>query len=155
MIRLGILGRGAITEIQYLPAALEEPNVRIAALVDLNANRAKALRDSHRLDCEVATDYRTVLGDVDAVINALPNHRHACVNMEALQAGVAVLCEKPLATQVTAARACCQEVSRRALPLAVSMPLRFFPSTELVDLVLQGWDARIAPRIRLGARHAL
>ena len=48
----------------------------------------------------IAADYRSVLGEVDAIINALPNSLHAPVIMEALNAGVHVLCEKPLADRL-------------------------------------------------------
>ena len=44
-----------------------------------------------------ATDYRTVLDDVDAVFLVLPHHLHHPVGMECLRRGKHVLMEKPLA----------------------------------------------------------
>src|ERR1700730_9944753 len=96
-VRLAILGCGAVTEGYHLPAAVVHPDVQVVALVDSNVKRADGLRQFYGLDCKVTADYRAVLGEATAVINALPNALHVSVNVEALEAGVHVLCEKPLA----------------------------------------------------------
>jgi predicted dehydrogenase len=44
-----------------------------------------------------ATDWREVVADVDVFYNLGPNHVHAEPSIAALEAGVPVLCEKPLA----------------------------------------------------------
>lgn len=135
-IRLGILGCGAITRDGHLPAAMAHPGVRLAALIDLDLKRANALRQSHGLDCQVCTDYKPLLGELDAVVNALPNNLHAPVTMEALRAGVHVLCEKPLATSAAEARACCEAAEQKGVLLAVGMNRRFESSNPILHLVL-------------------
>ena len=137
MVRLGILGCGAITETQHLPAAIENSDVSIVALVDANLARAQTLRRSFGLDCHVTADYREIFGDADAIINALPNRLHAPVNLQALEAGVHVLCEKPLATTAEEGRSCCEMAERKNVVFAVGMTRRFYESSRVLHLVLK------------------
>src|SRR5581483_2265235 len=118
-LRIAILGCGAITKSRHLPAVLAHPDAQLAALVDTDTERAAALARLNRVQCRITADYRSVLGEVDAIINALPNSLHAPVIMEALNAGVHVLCEKPLATTSADARACCELATQKNLVLAV------------------------------------
>ncbi|MGH9405098.1 MAG: Gfo/Idh/MocA family protein [Terriglobia bacterium] len=135
-IRLGIFGCGAITRENHLPAAVSHPQVEVAALVDIDVKRAESLRQFYTLNCRVTPDYKVALAEVDAVINALPNFLHAAVTLDALQAGVHVLCEKPLATTAAEARACCEAAAARDVLLAVGMHRRFYESSRILPAVL-------------------
>lgn len=136
-IRLALLGCGAITEIAHLPAALRHPDVAVTALVDSNLKRAQLLKQSFGLDCRISATPSDVWGEVDAVINALPNYLHAPLTLEALSAGVHVLCEKPLALRASEARACCQAAEKRAMILAAGMNRRFDDCQLLLNRVLE------------------
>jgi predicted dehydrogenase len=136
-IRLAILGCGEITRIGHLPAAAAHPGIGTLWLIDADVNRARRLAEHFHLDCQIASDYKTVLPQVDALINALPNSLHAPVNLEAIHAGVHVLCEKPLATTAAEARACCELAEQRGVLLAVGMNRRFVASHKLLPIVLQ------------------
>jgi len=136
-IRLAILGCGAITAIGHLPAAAAHPGVRVLWLIDSDLARARSLARQFHLDCQVASDYKPVLPQVDALINALPNHLHAPVNLEALNAGVHVLCEKPLSTASADARACCELAEKKDVLLAVGMNRRFSAGQRLLPIALR------------------
>src|ERR1035441_10214623 len=71
-IRLAILGCGAITRSEHIPAVSAHPGVQLVALVDTDLPRANALIRNRGLNCRAVADYREVLGEVDAVVNALP-----------------------------------------------------------------------------------
>lgn len=135
-IRLAILGCGAITRCAHLPVTVAHPEVRLTALVDSDLKRAEALANAFRVECKLVRDAREILPDVDAVINALPNHLHVSVSLQALHAGVHVLCEKPLALTVAEARTCCEAAAERGVVLAVGMNRRFEASTLSLNLVL-------------------
>jgi UDP-N-acetylglucosamine 3-dehydrogenase len=135
-IRVGILGCGAITRIEHLPAALAHPDVQLIALVDSDTNRAHALAQSRSVHCQISADFRPLLSQLDAVINALPNSLHAPVTLEILRAGVHVLCEKPLAIKAADALACAAMAEQRGLVLAAGMNRRFVASHKLMRLVL-------------------
>jgi len=136
-IRLAILGCGEITKLGHLPAAAKHREVQVVGLIDADTNRARGLAREFHLDCQIDADYRPLLPQVDALINALPNSLHASVNLDALHAGVHVLCEKPLSTSAEDARACCALADEKGLLLAVGMNRRFFGSHSLVRMVLQ------------------
>lgn len=136
-IRLGILGCGAITQNAHLPAALRDPCVQVTALVDADLNRARLLQRFIGPSCEVTERFSNVVGNVDAAIIAIPNHLHASTTIDALMAGVHVLCEKPLALTASDARACCEAATGKGLVLAVGMNRRFDDRQVLLRRVLE------------------
>jgi predicted dehydrogenase len=135
-IRVGILGCGAITRLEHLPAVLAHPEVELVALVDSDPERARALAHSRSAPCKISADYRPLISQLDAVINALPNSLHAPVTLEILRAGVHVLCEKPLAIKASDALACAAIAEQQGLVLGVGMNRRFVASHKLLRLVL-------------------
>ena len=136
-IRLAILGCGAITRSEHIPAVSAYPGVQLVALVDTDLPRAHALIKNRGLTCTAAADYRELLGQIDAVVNALPNHLHVSSNMDCLRAGVHVLCEKPLAITAAEARSCTEFGEEKKLVLAVGMNRRFAASHPLLKLVIE------------------
>jgi predicted dehydrogenase len=135
-IRLAILGCGAITRSEHLPAAIAHPDIELVALVDAEISRAQGLIRNRGLDCRAVADFHAVLDQIDAIINALPNHLHVTSNQECLRAGVHVLCEKPLAVGAADARACTELAEERGLVLAVGTNRRFAASHALLKLIL-------------------
>jgi predicted dehydrogenase len=136
-LRLAILGCGAITRSEHIPAVIAHPDAKLVSLVDTDVVRAQGLIQNRGLVCNACSDYRDILKQVDAVINALPNHLHLAVNTECLQAGVHVLCEKPLAISSADARACTELAEEKKLVLAVGMNRRFAASHPLLKLVMR------------------
>ena len=135
-IRIAILGCGAITRNAHLKTVLLHPELDLVALVDVDPARARLVAESVAAKCQIVSDYRSIFGRVDAVINALPNHMHAAVNREVLNSGLHVLCEKPLATTAADARTCCELAQQKNRLLAVGMNRRFVDSHILLKLVL-------------------
>ena len=137
IVRIGLIGCGAIAQVAHLPAVLSSPQVELAAISDLDASRLQYLRRRYRLGPIAFRDYRDVVGRVDAVILALPNHLHAPVGVELLSRGIHVLCEKPLALTRQECEQLCQAARSTASVLAVGFVARFFPSTELTKQLLE------------------
>ncbi len=95
-----ILGTANIARAQLLPA-LAEAGGRPAVVAGRDLARAQAWAAEHGVERAVE-GYAAALDDpaVEAVYIALPNALHAEWTVKALQAGKAVLCEKPLSTSV-------------------------------------------------------
>ena len=70
----------------------------LVAVVDINAEAAQQVADKH--GTAAMTDYRELLGQVDAVSIVVPTSFHHAVSKEFLQAGVHVLVEKPITVTV-------------------------------------------------------
>jgi predicted dehydrogenase len=96
-VRWGILGAAGIAESSFLPALVEVGDGRAVLVGARDGQRAQRWADRFGVDRGVE-GYDAVLGDpaVEAVYVALPNSLHAEWTIAALEAGKAVLCEKPL-----------------------------------------------------------
>ena len=103
MRRAAVVGCGDISVVHL--AALEAlPDVELVAVCDTDADRGAAAGERHGVP--VLDDHRRLLDEVrpDVVHVCTPHDQHAPVVLDCLDAGVAVLCEKPVAHTVAEAR---------------------------------------------------
>lgn len=96
-MRLAMIGCGAITQGQHTPAALNNKDTEIAALVDVNLSNAQRLADKYGLSAFVTADYNEIVDQVDSALVAVPHHLHAPIVLDLLKHGLNVLVEKPMA----------------------------------------------------------
>ncbi len=96
-IQLGLIGSG-IQGIYDTTAALKVEGVKLVAVCDLYDGRLERAKELWGNDIFVTRDYRKLLErkDIDAVIVATPDHWHQKITIDALKAGKAVYCEKPM-----------------------------------------------------------
>ena len=98
MIRIGILGAAKIAPKAIIDPASSRDDCMIHAVAARDVEKARAYAQEHGIE-HVETDYEALVrrDDLDLIYNALPPHRHAELSIAALEAGKAVLCEKPFA----------------------------------------------------------
>ncbi|WP_088340366.1 Gfo/Idh/MocA family protein [Robiginitalea sediminis] len=96
-IQLGLIGCG-IQGIYDTRSALSVDGVRLTAVCDLYTGRLQRARELWGDGLFLTRDYRELLDrkDIDAVIVATPDHWHKRIVIDALKAGKAVYCEKPM-----------------------------------------------------------
>lgn len=104
-LKFGVIGAGSIARKRHLPELLDNQNAEIAAICDYNLDRAKEMTDIY--GGKAFNDYRELISmkDLDAVIVCATNTTHAEMTIAALQSGIHVMCEKPMATTLEDARA--------------------------------------------------
>lgn len=103
-------------------------NVDIACIAGLTDELASGF--ARQIGVEKSTsDYKTVLADptIQAVHVCTPNALHYPISKEAMEAGKAVLCEKPLALDVTQAQDLVDTAARTGSVNCLNHNLRYYP----------------------------
>ncbi|MBI3909859.1 MAG: Gfo/Idh/MocA family oxidoreductase [Armatimonadetes bacterium] len=97
---IGIIGAGHIGR-AHVKTWRECPRAEVRAVVDVIPGRAPVVAHEFKIP-SAYTDYAPVLErhDIDLVAVCTPPYAHYQPTVDALQAGKAVLCEKPFALQV-------------------------------------------------------
>ena len=136
--RLAIVGCGAITGKNHLPASQLAKGVEVAALVDPDLERAQRLAEEFGVDACYASDSE-LSESVDGAVLALPHHLHEPVAVGLLKRGIHVLVEKPMARTIEECQRMIDAASETGVVLAVGHYRRFFASVRrLRELLQQG-----------------
>ena len=100
-IRAGLLGAGLVGQAAHAPTLWEEQDrFEFVVVADPSATVRETVAARYRVPYAVATlDDALALG-LDAVVIATPDPTHRAAVLAALQAGLHVFCEKPLAISV-------------------------------------------------------
>ncbi len=126
-LRLAIVGCGAIAEMAHIPAAARVDEVRLVGLVDTDLAHAQALASRYGVPQAVA-GLGALAGKVDAVVLATPPHIRSPLAQQALEHGLHVLCEKPMANSPVECRQMIKVAKSVQRTLAVAHTCRFYPN---------------------------
>src|SRR5262245_32907904 len=140
-VRYAVVGLGHIAQVAVLPAfAHARRTSRLAALVSDDRTKLESLSRRYRIETTGSyAEYERCLEQVDAVFIALPNSLHREYTVRAAQAGVHVLCEKPLAVTADECQQMVDACRTHRVKLMVAYRLHLDPLTlEVLDLVRRG-----------------
>jgi predicted dehydrogenase len=119
--RVGLLGYGLAGRVFHAPLVAATPGLRLAAIVTSDPDRqARAGRDHP--DAAVLArpeDLWDRAIDLDLVVVATPNRSHVPLALAAIERGVAVVVDKPLAPTAAEARDVLAAAERSRVPLTV------------------------------------
>lgn len=136
MIRLSVIGCGAVSQQFHLPAIAASPEMKLSFVVDRDLNLAERAASRFRA-ARFSGDYQDVT-DSDAVLIATPHALHAEMCEFFLARGLHVLVEKPLAIRSDDAERLIAIAREKRLVLAVGVFRRYYPVSTFLKHALRG-----------------
>jgi len=141
-IKVGVIGTGGIATLRHLPAFKEAEaagKAEVLAVSDVVEASAQAAAAQFGVP-HVFTDYNDLLRlPLDAVSICTPNSFHEPIALAALDAGIHVLCEKPLALDYPGARRMAARATESGRKTAVNFRYRWVPAAGFIrDLIAGG-----------------
>ena len=121
-VRVAVVGSGYFGRFHANHYARNE-RAELVAVVDADAERASAV--AAEFGAEAVSDYRSIIGRVDAASVAVPTPLHYDIARELIEAGIHLLVEKPLTDSEQTGRTLAQLAESRKTVLQVGHIERF------------------------------
>jgi predicted dehydrogenase len=123
-LTFGLVGAGGIAQ-SYLQVFDALDGARITAVADVRGRAANALAEAVR--GTAYPSHRALLeeSDVDAVLVCTPPSTHTDIVLQSIERGRHVMCEKPLAIDVSSARAMVQAAEEAGVVFTMAAKFRF------------------------------
>ena len=136
-VRWGLLSTANINR-RVIPAMRMSARGELAAVASRDLDKARQYAEEWDIPRAFGS-YEEMLasGEIDAVYISLPNHLHAEWTINALEAGVHVLCEKPFALTVREVDEMIAASQRTQRVLAEAFMYRHHPQTKLLGELVQ------------------
>src|SRR5262245_28176435 len=133
MIRVAVVGAGAFGR-EHARSYSENPEAKLAAVCDVDESRGRDIAERH--GAEFVSNYRDLIGNIDAVSVAVPTESHRTIACELLEAGIAVLVEKPIARTLEEADQVIDAARRTGAVLQIGHLERFNPAVTAAAQIL-------------------
>ena len=143
-LKIGIIGCGFVTNFKHLPilSKLAE-QVELVAFCDIIEERAiKAAKEYGAERSKIYADYKELLKDesIDVVYVCTPNVSHSFITVDALEAGMHVMCEKPMAIDSTEAKKMLDAAKLTGKKLTIGYQNRFRKDSQLMHEICRSGD---------------
>ncbi|KCZ72200.1 putative dehydrogenase [Candidatus Methanoperedens nitroreducens] len=136
-MRVGVIGAGAMGQ-HHVRIYNEMENVELVGISDVSEKRVKEL--SRQYGIEGYTDHEVLLKqDLDAVSIVVPTTLHTSIGLDAINSGVNVIVEKPIADTLENAKKLTNAAKDAGVKLMVGHIERFNPAvTKLKQIIESG-----------------
>jgi predicted dehydrogenase len=129
MVRVALIGTGAITTQNHIPGLRLHPQAEVTALCDTDSQALERARRSSGIERAYADAAALLASEpIDAVVISTPNIFHRPLALEAIAAGKHVLCEKPLAMNHAETEELAAAAERAAIVHMTAFTYRFVPA---------------------------
>ena len=130
-VRYAVVGGGQISQQAFMPGISRTSNSELVALVTGDPVKADKLASQYDIKAWSYDGYAELLqsGEIDAVYVATPNFLHTQYAVPALEAGIHVLLEKPMASSVAEAEQILAAQKTRGAKLMIAYRLHHEPGT--------------------------
>jgi predicted dehydrogenase len=132
-IRVAVVGVGDFGR-NHVRLYREMPGVTFTGIVDINADRAKAV--AAEFSTQALPDISALAGKVDAISLAVPTIEHAHIGTRLLEQGIDLLVEKPIAASLEEADALIAAAQRGGRILQVGHLERFNPAIVAAEKIV-------------------
>lgn len=139
MTRVGLIGLGAMGG-NHLRVLSELEDVELVAVCDADAKRLDAAKTRHQVKGYASWDEMLESERLDAAIVAVPTRFHCQAALAALDHGLHVLVEKPIASDLDEGRQLVAAARRAGKLLAVGHIERFNPAVRELQRRLEAGD---------------
>ena len=136
-VRFGLIGAGAIMRLSHAPTISRSADARLMAVFDQDAERATSLAEAFGAAPCNELDRLLERPDIDAVVVATPNRYHPEAVIAAAAAGKHVLCEKPLAIDIQAARRMVDACAAAGVVLQVGFNQRYWNQVRIAKTLIE------------------
>jgi len=137
-VRVGIVGTSWYADWMHLPALKSHPQVQLAAICGRKRDRTEEMAKKYEIP-QIFTDYQALIEEagIDAVVVAIPDDLHYPVTMAALDAGLHVLCEKPLALTLEQAQQMVTHAEEAGVKHMTYFTWRWLPVFQYLQRLIQ------------------
>jgi predicted dehydrogenase len=129
-VKVAVVGAGAVAKKFHLPCYRKNRFSRIEAVVDVDAKRAKNVARRFRVK-NWYSSFQELLDskkDIDAISICTPPNFHSADAVAALDRGISVLCEKPLASTLSDGQKILDSVRKSTASFMMGFNRRFNPN---------------------------
>jgi len=136
-LRVGIVGAGGIARHYHLPSYRRCEGVQVVAACDVDKAALQAMKDEHDVR-KLYKDYRELLANerLDILSICTTNDMHYPVAMAAIERGVDIYCEKPLAMTYAQAREMHDAAQAKGIKTGVNFSHRRTPACQLAKEIV-------------------
>ena len=138
-LRAGVIGLGMGRT--HIPSYQADPTCTVTAVCDMDRDKLDSIATQYNVE-HTFTDPQELIdsGLCDVVSVATPNRFHAPLTIAALDAGLHVLCEKPMAMDAADARKMVDAASKNSRKLAIHFNHRMNPSIFYMRQLIETGD---------------
>jgi len=131
MIRVGLIGAGNIANV-HLESYKKNPDVTVAAICDINEARLQETADLFGIEKRYTSVEEMLANEtLDAADVCVWNCSHASCTIAALNAGLDVMCEKPMAYNTKEAEEMLRVAKEKGRKLMIGFVRRFMDQTRV------------------------
>ncbi len=150
MTRVALLSSAHMHVTSYLRALNALAEVEVVGIYDDDEARGRSFASAHQV--RWVDRLSTLLAEADATVIGSENARHRFYAEQSADAGLPMLCEKPLATTLADALAMIAAARQHDVPLFMALPVRFVPTlAQMVAAVHRGAVGRVLAMV--GTNH--
>ena len=124
-VKIGVISFAHMHAFSYAHCLKQLEDVEFVGIADEDAERAKKVAEQFEVPVMSEDD---LLSEVDGVVITTENVRHKEKTLKAAQAGVHVLCEKPLATTIADGKQMIEACKQAGVQLMQAFPCRYGPA---------------------------